>query len=81
MEYQVYYKVTSDTSFILQEQTLLQPTYTMIGLVPGTYYDFAVKSKNIIGYSVMSETVTILAAQIPDVPENLQNDPVVTDSS
>lgn len=53
---------------------------TVTGLTPGTYYDFVVEARNIKGLSVYSDSVTILAAQIPDSPENLANDPLVTDA-
>lgn len=53
---------------------------TVTGLSPGVEYDFVVEARNIIGHSVYSAPVTILAAQIPDAPENLANDPAVTDA-
>ncbi len=53
----------------------------MTGLKPGLTYKFVVKSRNIIGFSDYSESVTILAAQIPDSPTNLTNNPQVTSAN
>ena len=51
---------------------------TVTKLTPGVYYDFTVESRNLVGYSLCSELVTILAAQIPDPPTRLQNVPLIT---
>jgi hypothetical protein len=49
-------------------------------LTPGETYKFVVKGRNLIGYSEYSSEVLIKAAQIPDPPINLVNDPDVTRS-
>jgi hypothetical protein len=43
------------------------------GLTPGVTYQFVVKSRNIIGYSDYSTSVSVLAAQVPNIPTNLAN--------
>lgn len=45
-----------------------ETSYTVIGLTQGLYYTFRVLARNAYGESLWSETVTILAAQIPDAP-------------
>lgn len=47
---------------------LLTPSYTVTGLSLGTYYIFKVTATNAWGTSDYSATVTILAAQQPNVP-------------
>jgi hypothetical protein len=43
------------------------------GLTPGVSYNFIIQSRNIINFSANSDSVTILAAQIPDAPTGLLN--------
>jgi hypothetical protein len=43
-------------------------TYTAAGLYSAITYKFKVKARNSVGYSDFSSPVSILAAQIPDVP-------------
>lgn len=50
-------------------------------LVPGTTYAFKVQARNTVGFSLDSETISILAAKVPDIPINLQNNPAVTTGS
>lgn len=50
----------------------------MTGLTPGLTYNFAVKARNRIGFSVQSTTISILAAQIPDPPLQFRNDNLLT---
>lgn len=51
---------------------------TITGLTPGVRYEFKVESRNIVNYSDLSASVSILAAQIPDQPTGLSNVPAVT---
>lgn len=43
------------------------------GLSPGLQYDFQLQARNLIGYSPVSLSTTVLAAQVPDEPEGLAN--------
>ena len=42
--------------------------FTISGLVAGTTYTYAVQSRNIVGYSVQSTAVSLVAAQGPSTP-------------
>ena len=53
----------------------------MTGLTAGTSYKFFVKARNIIGQSIPSSEVTILAAQISDAPTSLSNDASITNAN
>lgn len=50
----------------------------MNGLEPGITYVFVVEARNLVGFSLRSDTVTELAAQIPDKPVLLANVPGIT---
>ena len=50
------------------ESNILSTSYTATSLVAGTTYQFRIQARNIHGYSLNSEVVSILAAQIPDTP-------------
>jgi len=39
--------------------------YTAVGLTMGTAYRFKVAARNVVGYSELSDEVSILAAQEP----------------
>lgn len=43
----------------------------MTSLTSGTIYEFKVESRNQYDYSEFSETLTLLAAYIPEVPTNV----------
>jgi hypothetical protein len=51
------------------------------GLEPGLSYYVVVKARNLIGLSEYSSAVLIKAAQVPDPPVNLLNDPDTTRST
>jgi hypothetical protein len=40
-------------------------------LTPGTTYEFKVEAKNEYGYSDFSTTLSLLAADIPEIPTNV----------
>lgn len=44
----------------------------MTGLTPGTTYEFKIESRNEYGYSQFSDVLTLLAAYIPAVPEDIE---------
>ncbi len=47
-------------------------------LNPGITYNLVVRARNIIGYSNYSQSVAVLAAQVPDSPVLLENDALNT---
>ena len=52
--------------------------FTASSLQSGSTYNFKVESRNLVGYSLMSNTATILAAKPPDVPINFANNALLT---
>jgi hypothetical protein len=42
--------------------------YTAVNLYSGSTYAFKVKARNSVGFGAFSDPVSILAAQIPDIP-------------
>ena len=50
----------------------------MTGLTPATTYTFVVEARNLVGLSGYSQSIDVLAAQIPDQPTNLANVPANT---
>lgn len=53
----------------------------MTGLTPSVTYDIKVQARNVINYGALSSVLSVLAAQIPDAPENLQNVPSDTSAN
>ena len=46
--------------------SIMTTSYTVESLSKGQTYQFKVEAGNIYGYSLFSNTVTIITAQIPD---------------
>jgi hypothetical protein len=42
-----------------------------VTLTPGLFYKFKITARNLVGSSLYSEDIEILAAKIPDAPVNL----------
>jgi hypothetical protein len=51
------------SAYLAQEYT------TDFELISGRYYQFRIESRNIVGYSLPSEPLTLHASQVPDKPE------------
>ena len=81
IDYTVYYDQGTDSFVELESGVLTQYYLTTVSLTPGTTYKFKVTARNSVGSSLDSEVVEILAAKIPDVPVNLQNNAAATTSS
>lgn len=62
------YKDETQTSYTVYQDDIIDTQITVLNLTPGVYYDFYVKSRNLVGYSADSEIIRVLAAQIPDAP-------------
>jgi hypothetical protein len=50
-------------------------------LIPGVTYLFKVISRNVVGYSDFSSSISVLAAQISDPPTSLANVESITSAS
>ena len=68
LDYSLYTDEATGTDFVVLEASLTTLTYTATSLTQGATYKFKVKARNIYGDSVYSETVTVLAAQVPAQP-------------
>jgi hypothetical protein len=60
--YQVWYDQGLGEDFILLASDLTEREYTAVGLYSATIYSFMVKARNSVGYSILSNPVSILAA-------------------
>ena len=61
------------------ESGVLTPYYTTkVKLINNVNYSFKIKARNDVGFSLYSESITILAAMISDAPLNLMNVPSIT---
>ena len=71
VDYRVWYDNSSNgDSFVAFASGIVDTDYIATGLTQGSTYQFKVESRNIYGYSALySNTVTILAAQIPAIPD------------
>jgi hypothetical protein len=58
---------------VISTDTETDLSSVIVGLLPRTYYDIKIEARNLIGYSPESAVVSILAAQVPDAPIELQN--------
>ena len=82
LDYRVWYKLQSSSDpFSLFSDTVPTAEVVVTGPTAGTMYQIYVESRNLIGYSPVSETVAILAAQIPDAPTSLANQQTITSAS
>ena len=69
IDYQVYFDDGLGTGvFIELASALTERKYTASGLYSGLLYTFRIKARNSVGYSDLSAHITILAAQVPDIP-------------
>lgn len=74
IDYRIRYRLTgTEDQFVVAISDELNQQTVVTGLTPSFYYDFIVEARNFIGYSPLSEVGSILAAQVPDAPRDLQN--------
>lgn len=72
IDYKLWFKHLDDADFYILEEVLTDTSYTTsIILQPNNLYQLKIKSRNLVGYSEDSNTVTIRSAKVPDVPTNL----------
>jgi hypothetical protein len=65
------YKVSYDQSigvWVDLAENIVGTTYTAIGLTQGTEYKFKVQARNSVGFSALSDSITILTAIVPAAP-------------
>jgi hypothetical protein len=51
---------------------------TTVALTPDTVYTFKITARNTVGDSLLSEPISIRAAEVPDAPVTLLNIPGLT---
>lgn len=68
LDYRIWSDQGTGTTYSVIALNVATTSYTVTGLTQGTSYKFKVDARNEKGYSASSAVVTILAAQIPDVP-------------
>ena len=78
IDYRVNFKSTGDYSVFSSAITTTSVTVT--GLTPGVTYTFYVQARNRVGYSPNSDTVQVLAAQVPDAPTSFADNKSVTNA-
>jgi hypothetical protein len=71
IDYRVSWAVEGNAFEVLL--TTIQPELRVVALTPGTTYQFKVESRNEYGYSDFSETLTLLAAYIPRMPQDVES--------
>ena len=78
LDYRLSVNMHSADSFTIYRDDITETALTILGLEPGVTYTFKIESRNLVGYSDYSNTVAILAAQIPDPPIYLADVPAAT---
>ena len=68
IDYRVSFNGGSGSVYTTIESNIVTLPYIAVSLTPGTTYSFIVQSRNAFGYSPVSASVEILAAQPPDRP-------------
>ena len=68
MDYRVWSDKGTIVNFYILSDTVTTLEYAFTDVVQGTSYQFFVQARNAYGYSVFSQFVFILAAQVPDQP-------------
>lgn len=75
LDYDVYYDQGTGNWVSLAENVLETYYTTTVPLTPDVIYSFKVTARNSVGDSLMSESISIRAARVPDAPINLVNVP------
>lgn len=69
IDYRVIYDQSTGDFVTLAEGVLTTYYETSISLIKGQIYTFKVQARNTVGYSVESNELGVLVAQVPDKPE------------
>jgi len=68
IDYRVSFDQSISTWVVLETGVLTKSYQTDVTLTPGATYSFRVEARNSVGYSLVSSSVQVLAAQAPDAP-------------
>jgi hypothetical protein len=68
LDYRISYDQASGSYVVLQSGVTTKSYTTSVLLTPGQTYKFKVEARNQVGYSQLSQSVSILCAQPPDQP-------------
>lgn len=78
LDYTINYSTTA-SNFVLLASGLTTLSYTTTAaLVKGTTYYFQILARNSVGFSLPSTTLSVLAAQVPNLPTNFVTTAVET---
>jgi hypothetical protein len=78
IDFDVYYDQGTGTWVTLAEEVSSPEYQTSVTLVANTIYSFKLTAKNTVGDSLVSDIISIRAAEIPDAPLTLSNVPGIT---
>jgi len=81
LDYQLSYAEASSSVFTIYASGIITTSTTVTSLIPGVTYLFKVISRNVVGYSDFSSSISVLAAQISDPPTSLANVESITSAS
>jgi len=69
IDFRVWYDTaTNGVTFSILQESVVFSEYLATGLTQGLVYQFKVEARNAYGFSIYSDTVSILTAQVPDQP-------------
>lgn len=69
IDYRVNRRELGDVDYIVVATGVTTQSHTVTDLVLGTTYEFTVESRNLVGYSLVSASLTILHAIPPNQPD------------
>lgn len=79
IDYRISYALDSDPDNYQVFADGITTLYTTVtGLTGGLTYLFKVEARNSVGFSALSDPVSILCARVPDAPDSFQDDTAVT---
>ena len=73
IDYRVSFTTANSETFTVYASGLPTTSAIVMGLTPGVTYKFYVQARNIKGFSLHSNQIEVLAAQVPDAPTSLAN--------
>lgn len=80
LDYSIYYDQGLAAYVLLEEKVATDFYVTSVPLTPNTVYTFKVAARNSVGLSLLSQSISIRAARIPDAPINLADVKLVTNA-
>ena len=73
IDYQVYSDLATGNTFSVIASGITVLNYNATSLTEGSTYQFKVEARNAYGFSIFSNIVSILAAQVPDQPTQVSS--------